>query len=55
MINLKVMAHTITTVKISIKDSGRTVKEKDMGYSDTIVERYKKENIKETTIMVTIK
>ena len=48
------MARTITTIKISIKDSGRTIKEKDMGYSDSRMESYLKENLKETRDMATI-
>ena len=41
IINKKVMARTIATVlKISIKDSGRTIKVKGMGYSDSKVEIY---------------
>jgi len=38
MVTGKAMAPTITTIKISIKDSGRTIKEKDMGYSDSVME-----------------
>jgi len=54
MIKLKVMARTITTIKVSIKDSSRTIIEKDMGYSESMMEIFKKGNIKEARIMVTI-
>jgi len=54
MITEKVLEHTIGAMVISIKDSGRMATKKDMGYSNSRLERYKKENFKEARHTVTL-